>query len=397
MCGAHREREAEGVPVAVAVERAAGEGEVVGGVAGVACEDEVVAVVVEQGDAVGLDRAVVVGDVAAAGADVVGEVADAALVVVVVGEGADVVGADDGATAAFLTSDNPGAVGYAVADGAVSFADDAAIVLAIAIVVAGDGGGAVAAVDGSMAKYIADDAAVVVGTAGIGLDSDVAQHAAVLEGAGKAVAHDAADFVAANDGAASEGDVLHGGAAEIAEETLIAGATADADAADGVAVAVEGAEEMLIRAVDADGRVVVLAVEADDVGAEFEEFIRGVSVALVHAAGKQLQLGIVADDVGVGLGAGVAGLVVEGPERADGGVAGGHSDGVAAEVADDAAEVLQAPDIGVAQDDVAHRAAGDEAEKAEALVGVVGEGVFRPNADAADGVALAVEVALGRP
>ncbi len=221
---------------------------------------------------ISLHSAVVLADVAAAGADVVDEAFYAAVAVVVVGEGAAVVGADDGAAAALFTSGDPGADGDAVADGTVSFADDAAIVLAIAIVVAGDGGGAVAAVDGPTAKYMADDAAVVVGTAGIGLDSDVAQHAAVLEGTDKAVAHDAAYFVAANDGAASEGDVLHGGAAETAEETLIAGATADADAADGVAVAVEGAEEILIIAVDADGRVVVLAVEADDVGAELEEF-----------------------------------------------------------------------------------------------------------------------------
>ena len=89
---------------------------------------------------------------------------------------------------------------------------------------------------------------MVIGIISIGADGDAALHAAVLDGADKAVAHDAADEVLAGNGAVGEGDVLHhGGAfgAEIAEEALVVGAGVNADAADGVAVAVEGAAETI--------------------------------------------------------------------------------------------------------------------------------------------------------
>ena len=79
--------------------------------------------------------------------------------------------------------------------------------------------------------------------------------------------------------------------------------------------------------------MVILAVEAGNVRAELEVLTRGVVVfALVHAQGEQFQLGVVADDVGVGGGAGVAGLVVGGPERSDvDGILCGHLESAAAD------------------------------------------------------------------
>ena len=57
----------------------------------------------------------------------------------------------------------------------------------------------------------------------------------------EAIAHDAADIIFAVDSGIGENEVLHGAVFAVAEETLVIVVVVDADAADGVAVAVEGA------------------------------------------------------------------------------------------------------------------------------------------------------------
>ena len=237
--------DSSGIAVVVTQSRGADGSEaadVVGGLG--AAEGNILA----QGDGAGLAGAVLV---AVSSANVGGGTAYGAIVIVVVSEGVVVVvAADDGTFVAVRFYGGAGveAVLDSVAIAIIDVADDAAIVLAIALAVVGHGGGTVAAFDGRIVKCSADDAAVVIGIISIGADGDAALHAAVLDGADKAVAHDAADEVLAGNGAVGEGDVLHHGgafAAEIAEEALVVGAGVDADAADGVAVAVEGAAETI--------------------------------------------------------------------------------------------------------------------------------------------------------
>ena len=85
---------------------------------------------------------------------------------------------------------------------------------------------------------------------------------AVLNGA-FVVTHDAADIVISGDACVGKGDILYGTIFDIAEKPLIIIAAVDTDAADGVALTVEGALKAM--AGDSDGGI-VLAVGINTIG-----------------------------------------------------------------------------------------------------------------------------------
>ena len=141
-----------------------------------------------------------------------------------------------------------------------------AVVCAIAEDVGfGEGGCTGAVADG--ADVLPRDAAVIAGTGLNCIDGNIGSDMAVADGT-LVNAHDAADFFKAGDASVGKGDTTDdGAAANQAEETLvrvggkIIAALIDADAADGVALAVEVAIKVVVGvdvAVSADGGVVVL-------------------------------------------------------------------------------------------------------------------------------------------
>ena len=161
---------------------------------------------------------------------------------------------------------------------------------------------------------VAADGAVVhvVGSGDIGIGDGAAADSAIVE------AHDAADVLVACDAGVGEVDVVDVGAAVyMSEEALVAvgiaaAGLADADAADGVAVAVEIAFEVAVGAADVGayslivlGVVVALVsvVGERDVGSELEVHaavaVGGLAVSAVHAVGEQQELAGVLYDKGV--------------------------------------------------------------------------------------------------
>ena len=175
--------------------------------------------------------------------------ADGAVAVVAVGDGA---AADHGAGEAAAGDD--GAEGEAAADsGMAVLSHHAAIVVGSAADCGGggaahDGGGGIGTI------VIAHDAAVIPGAISATIDGDGGGGVAVLDGAVIILAHDAAHILATRDAAVADGDVPHRAATDVAEEAFVVVARTDADAADGVAAAVEGTAEA--SAAGADGGVV---------------------------------------------------------------------------------------------------------------------------------------------
>ena len=153
------------------------------------------------------------------------------------------------------------------------------------------------------------DAAVVVGAALNGVDAHVVAHVALLDGGIEGSARDAADTVVSRNAGIGEGDAPHITAlldcSEEAQITIVqAAALIDADAADGVAAAVEGPLEAV--AFSADGGVVILGavgivpvggVRVGDVGTLLEELAAEV-ISCVDKRGQQVKVGGAADDIG---------------------------------------------------------------------------------------------------
>ena len=178
------------------------------------------------------------------------------------------------------------------------------------------------------------------------MDGDVGEGVAVGDGAALVVvAHDGASGVVAGDAGVGEDDVFHlGTVADSAEEALrpvgVGSATlVDADAADDVVLAVEGAAEVavvVVAVVVADGLVVAVgvtvAVGVSDVGFEAEVLaavvVGGLAVGAVDAVGEQVELVFIIYKVGVGGGAGALGGPVDGGEgsKADGHILVGHQE-----------------------------------------------------------------------
>ena len=269
--------------------------------------------------------------------------------VVVALEGA-AVHAADGAVGVVLGGGHGGADGEVVAQGAVVVvAHDAAKVLAVGGVGEGEGGGAGAVADGAVVR--AHNAAVVVGIVLHGADGYVVGHVAAAEGATVAVdARDAAGVPEAGDASVGEGEVVDIGAVScIAEDALEAvgvatAALVDADAADGVAVAIEVAHEgaVVVVEVASDGLEVVLGAVGVvplcvgfvvDVVGELEVLaavavgLAGLAVCAVDAVGQKVELAGVFYEVGVAFRAfSCPGDGGEGGR--DGHVGGGHGENV---------------------------------------------------------------------
>ena len=171
----------------------------------------------------------------------------------------------------------------------------------------GEGCGADTAADGAQdtgAHY----AAVRVCIFGYGMDGDITADAAVLHDAATTIflcniPHDATDKTLTDDAGISQDDVLNDGSTSQAEEALVAviiGITTlvDADAADGMTLAVEDAIEGFINIIDttADGGIVVLGICAllivgfvavGDVGTQTEVLVvEDFVVAVVHQRGQ---------------------------------------------------------------------------------------------------------------
>ena len=210
---------------------------------------------------------------------------------------------------------------------------------AVVVVVAEVGGVGGAAADGAVFQ--------VAGSGDVGIGDGAAANVAFV-----VVARDAADVHVAYDAGVGEVDVVDFGTAAYytAEEALVdvgnvAAVLADADAADGVAVAVELAFEVAVGAVvvAAYGLIVlgvvvalVVGVAERDVGSELEVLalvcVGGLAAGAVHAVGEQQELVFVVYHVGVGRVALVHGCPVDGGEGgADGHVLVGHGEGGAAE------------------------------------------------------------------
>jgi len=210
---------------------------------------------------------------------------------------------------------------------------------AVVVVVAEADGVGGAATDGAVVQ--------LSGSGDIGIGDGAAHNVARV-----VVAHDAADLVIACDAGIGEVDVVDfGTAAYQSEEALVdvcvVGAVlADADAADGVAVAIELAFEEAVGVADvaAYGLIVlgvvvglVVGVAERDVGSELEVLalvvVGGLAAGAVHAVGEQQELVFVVYHVGVFFRVAlVHGCPVDGGEGgADGHVLVGHGEGGAAE------------------------------------------------------------------
>ena len=223
-----------------------------------------------------------------------------------------------------LNSRHAGTDGKAVGHVTVKIAHDAAVTIDDGEAVShGEGGGTDAAADGT-AITVAYHTAVIVGIVGNGMDGDVTAYAAVLHNAAITavyfiISRDAADILLTGDAGIGQDDVPDGGTTGHTKETLVAvcigdAAFIDADAADGMALTVEGAAEVSIAIVNtsAYGGVVVLhaggivpvgGVGVADVITQHEvrvaEVVGGVAVGAVHVLGQQVEAGGGGDDVRV--------------------------------------------------------------------------------------------------
>ena len=231
-----------------------------------------------------------------------GGVAHGAVVVVVVGLGAAT--SCDGTPV--IDSRHGGADSEAVGHIAVEVAHDAAVSIdACEAVSHGEGGGANAAEDGA-AVTAAYHATVRTGIVGYSMDGDIAAYAAVLTHTSIISIHfnisrNAADTLPTSDASIGQDNILDGGTRSYAKEAhvvaSIGGASlVDAYAADGMALAVEGAAEVFIATIiiATDGGVVVLgvavAVSVGDVVAQLEELTLKVpEFAIVHQRGQQVE------------------------------------------------------------------------------------------------------------
>ena len=280
-------------------------------------------------------------------ADISGGAVYAAVAIVVAGEGSVKDLSHDG-TQKSITAETVGHTDNdAVRDGGATgnLAGDAAPVISVPVQRYGTG----AAGDGAVAG--ARNAAVVISVA---KDVDVGSHVAVRDGALATSSYTTNTFFVAEDAGIAEGEVLHGAArADASEEALaIFGLLRDADAADGVAVAVEGAFEIIVCIArdSADGGEVVLRIAGIgvvpscsgvvlDVAAELEEGVaevigRVAADGAVDERGQQVEAGGGGDDVGAGGGGAVVvgvgvpvGGVVGGDGGADGDVGGAEGEG----------------------------------------------------------------------
>ena len=261
------------------------------------------------------------------------------------------VAAGDGAVGVVCGGGHGGANGEVVAQGAVVYACYAAVVIAVVGVGGGEGGGAGTLLDG--AAVVAHDAAVAVGTGLHGADGYVVGHVAAGDGA-VVGAHDAAGGFVTGDAGVGEGEVVDIGTGVcLAEDALVVvggvvAALVDADAADGIVIAVEVAAEGAVVAsvVASDGlEVALVAIEVVpivaggvlDVVVELEVrvvvVVGGLAVCAVDAVGQEVELAGVFDDVGTALAA-VAAPGEDGEDfgvDADGHVGGGHGEGRAFE------------------------------------------------------------------
>ena len=243
--------------------------------------------------------------------------------VVVALEGAVDVFASNGAVVVVGGGGHDGADGEVVVQGAVVVpACYAAVVLAVAGVGDGEGDGAGAAADGAAvvahdAAVVAHDAAVEVGNGLHGADGYVGCHVAVADGAAEVISHDAAGVVVASDAGVGEGEVVDVGAPYLAEDALVAvgdvvASLVDADAADGVAGAVEVALEVAVVAVvvASDGHVVAFVwlfavpsivggIAVGDVVGQLEVLAAVVARAVVDALGQEIELVLIIYHVGV--------------------------------------------------------------------------------------------------
>ena len=222
--------------------------------------------------------------------------------IVVVGEGAaDSIPND---SALVIVGGNNGTGVEAILYGAAAeVAQDAAVILAVALAVAADCGGADAADNRGGTAIAARDAAVAMGIVMSCFDSDIALHATVLDGA-IVVAHDATDVVIASEGAVGEDDVFYDAArADLAEDAdvavgIVIARTIDGDATDLFVMAVIGALEIEIFGACAvsDGGI---GVVADDIRCLEEGETVAVVVAVVHIVGQVAQVILVLDVIGV--------------------------------------------------------------------------------------------------
>ena len=210
-------------------------------------------------------------------------------VVVVVEGGVFVLKANDGADRSAAAGDGRAGVD-AVSDGTlVAAAHDAAD-----DVIAADAGCAGATGNSAL---VADDAADIVL---LSADADAAGDEAVGNmSLVFSFPEDGADVGLATDGAVVNLQVLDGGfCASVAEESDAAGrAEADVNAADSLAIAVEGAFEG-VRTITNGREVVRCVLIISNVAAQLEELAL-VGIASAHPAGEQVEVFGSADDVGV--------------------------------------------------------------------------------------------------
>ena len=228
---------------------------------------------------------------------------------------------------------------------AVVFGDVVSVAAHVGGVFGAVHGAAVVVVVGEGAVVISADGAgdVVVGGGDVGIGDVAAADSAVVVGT-----DDATDIHEACDAGVAEVDVADFGIAACqSEEALVdvgsaAAVLADADATDGVAVAVEVSTEATV-VVASYGLIVALSVVESqvvgverDVGSELEVLapvaVGGLAAGAVHAVGEQQQLVLVVYHVGVGAVALVHGGPVDGDDVcAHGDVGVGHGEGRAAE------------------------------------------------------------------
>ena len=191
---------------------------------------------------------------------------------------------------------------------------------------------------------------MIVGIVQHGADGNVVGHVAAGDGA-VVVAHDAAGVVVAGDAGVGEGEVVDVGTVCPAEDALVfvgvaTAALVDADAADGLFIAVEVAAEVaaavvivasdgLVVALSARGSVPVAGVGVADVIGELEVraavavALEVLAVCAVDAVGQQVELAGVFDEVGLAL----AAIAVPGDDDdigRGGDIGVGHGDGVIA-------------------------------------------------------------------
>ena len=210
----------------------------------------------------------------------------------------------------------------------------------VAVVGADVGGGAAY---GAAVIVVVGEGAVVLAKEGshIGVRTSDGrfEDKAVLHRSTGFIAHDSADVAITGDAGIGKDDVFDGGAVNPAEQSLVlawvtVSGLVEPYAADGVPLAIEGAAEVLVAAVEvaADGGEVLVGVAeaygaVGDVVAQ-HEVGAAVGRAALHRAGQGIELRRGGDDVGAARGAAAA------PGRNKGCahrgiVIGGHGEGVA--------------------------------------------------------------------